>query len=38
MNNLIVPSGVEPLSLGPGPRRIATTLRDYEIIFRNHHI
>ena len=28
----VVPSGVEPLSLGPGPKRIAATLRDYENI------
>ena len=32
MDNQIVPSGVEPLSLGPGPKRIAATLRDYAII------
>ncbi len=38
MENKIVPSGVEPLSLGPGPKRIAATLRDYAIIYRNHPI
>ena len=28
---IIVPSGVEPLSSGPGPKRITTTPRDYTI-------
>lgn len=30
-DNQVVPSGVEPLSLGPGPKRIATTPRDYTL-------
>ncbi len=34
----IVPSGVEPPSPGPKPRRITTTLRDYVNIFRTHNI